>query len=549
MAPAVAAFVLAGLLAACAGGSSSSGSNGTDGSDDGDGSTQATAAPVILEPVVEPVRPGSFGQVIPEPTSVTRGQGQFLLRPETTVVMDAGAEADGAVAVLQRTVGESLDLELAVQRDDVPPDPAVPTITFTSVGADVDLGREGYELTISDEDIRILARGRAGFGWAVQTIRQLLPAETFGPTGQDGTYALPVGTVRDVPRYAWRGAMLDVTRHFYGVDDVKAFIDEIATYKLNRLHLHLSDDQGWRIEILSHPELAVIGGRTQVGGGEGGFFTQDQYRELVAYAAELGIVVVPEIDLPGHTNAALNADPQLNCDGIAPDPYTGTQVGFSSLCIDLDYTYEWLDDVIGELAELTPGDWIHIGGDESHSTAHADYVHFVEKATAIVADHGKIPMGWEEIGQADLELPAVIQHWSNADTARAGSAQGADVVLSPAPVLYFDMKYRADGPVGNKWAGYTDTRDVYDWDPAAALSGVDGYQVIGLEAPLWTELVTTLDEVQLMTLPRIPAMAEVAWNPGEGRTWDEFAARLATHAPRWDALEWTWTRDTGIPWP
>ena len=545
-------FVLAGFLAACSGGSSSdgaTGSDGTNGTTADDGTTQGTAAPVDLRPPAEPVRPGAFGQVIPQPTSATAGQGQFLLRAETTVVMEAGADAAAAAAVLKRTVGDPLDLELPVQGDDVPLDPKVPTITFTSIGADADLGREGYQLTIAADGVRIVAGGRAGFGWAVQTIRQLLPPETFGPNGLDGTYALPAGTVRDVPRYAWRGAMLDVTRHFYGVDDVKAYIDEIATYKLNRLHLHLSDDQGWRIEIRSHPALAEVGGRTQVGGGAGGFYTQDQYRDLVAYAAELGIVVVPEIDLPGHTNAALNADPELNCDGVAPKPYTGTQVGFSSLCIGLDYTYEWLDDVIGELAEMTPGDWIHIGGDESQATPHADYVRFVERATAIVADHGKTPVGWEEIGQADLTLPVVTQHWQNADTARAGTTQGADVVLSPAPVLYFDMKYRADGPVGNKWAGYTDTHEVYDWNPATALSGVDPAQVLGMEAPLWTELVTTRSEIQLMTLPRIPAMAEVAWSAPKGRTWDEFATRLATHAPRWDAIGWTWTRDTDIPWP
>lgn len=546
--PTVVAFVLAGLLAACSGSTPSDGATGTNGSS-GDDTTQGTAAPVELQPVAEPVRPGAFGQVIPQPTTVTPGPGQFLLRAETTVVLEAGADAAGAVALLQRTVGAPLDLDLVVQGDEVPLDPAVPTITFTSVEAEADLGREGYELTITDGDVRIVARGRAGFGWAVQTLRQLLPAETFRPSGQDGTYALPGGIVRDVPRYAWRGAMLDVTRHFYGVDDVKTFLDEVATYKLNRLHLHLSDDQGWRIEIRSHPELAEVGGRTQVGGGPGGHYTQDQYRDLVAYAADLGIVIVPEIDLPGHTNAALNADPKLNCDGVAPDPYTGTQVGFSSLCIGLDYTYEWLDDVIGELAELTPGDWIHIGGDESHATPHADYVAFIERVTAIVADHGKVPMGWEEIGQAALPDAAVTQYWQNAETAQIGTAQGADVVLSPAPVLYFDMKYRADGPVGNKWAGYTDTREVYDWDPAAALPDVDPAQVLGVEAPLWTELVTTLDDVQLMTLPRLPAMAEVAWSAPDGRRWDEFAARLATHAPRWDVLEWTWTRDDDIPWP
>lgn len=494
------------------------------------------------------MRAGTFDEVIPKPRNVTATRGEFLLRPETTVVLEAGADATDAVAVLQQTVGSSLGIELPVQPDDVPLDPVVPTITFTSVDVDPAFGREGYELVITEDDVLVRSRSRAGFGWAVQTIRQLLPVDTLGTDAEPGTAALPAGTLQDMPRYEWRGAMLDVTRHFFAVDDVKAFIDQLATYKLNRLHLHLSDDQGWRIEIESHPELTEKGGQTEVGGGEGGFYTKDQYREIVAHAAQRGVVVVPEIDVPGHTNAALNAIPELNCDGVAPEPYTRTQVGFSSLCIDLEFTYEWFDDVIAEIAALTPGEWIHIGGDESHSTDPDEYVRFVERAAAIIDSHGKAPIGWEEIGRAVLPRSAVVQHWSNPETATVGAEQGAQVILSPAPVLYFDMKYGPASTLGNSWAGTTDTAEVYGWSPAGALPDVNPTQILGVEAPLWTELITDLSEVQQMTLPRIPALSEVAWTAPDNQGWTDFATRVAAHAPRWDALGWSWTPDPAIAW-
>ena len=206
----------------------------------------------------------------------------------------------------------------------------------------------------------------------------------------------------DAPRYEWRSVMLDVARHFFGVDDVKRFVDVIARYGFNRLHLHLTDDQGWRIEIKSWPRLAEVGGSTAVGGGSGGWYTQDEYAELVAFAAAHGIVVVPEIDLPGHVNAALVAYPELAPADYSPEPYTGTDVGFSSLDVRNEWTYELVEDVVREVAALTPGPFFHIGGDEAAATAPANYVDFVERTAAIVRRHGKRMVGWEEIARARL---------------------------------------------------------------------------------------------------------------------------------------------------
>src|SRR5699024_10515749 len=220
-----------------------------------------------------------------------------------------------------------------------------------------------------------------------------------------------------------------------------------SLYKINRLHLHLSDDQGWRIEITSRPELTDIGSKNEVGGGPGGFLTQNDYAELVRYAAARGVTIVPEIDTPGHTNAALVSDPKLNCNGPTPEPYTGTQVGFSTLCIESDDVYEWFDDVIRELADLTAGDWIHLGGDESHSTTDEDYRTFVSRALDIVRSHDKTPIGWDEIGAVDPGGDAVVQHWSQTtDTTLAAAEAGAGVILSPSARTYLDMHHVAGGP-------------------------------------------------------------------------------------------------------
>lgn len=241
--------------------------------------------------------------------------------------------------------------------------------------------------------------------------------------------------------------MLDVSRHFFPVQTVKRCLDLMAYYKMNHLHLHLTDDQGWRIAINAWPNLAAYGGRTEVGGGPGGYYTQAEYADLVAYTQSRYITLVPEIDLPGHTNAALASYAQLNCDEAAPSLYTGTEVGFSSLCIDKDLTYTFVDDVIGELAALTPGPYLHIGGDEASATPKADYIRFIERAQAIVQAHGKFVVGWDEIAQADLLPTSAIQIWHE-DQAAALAQRGLKVILSPAQRAYLDMKYDADTPSG-----------------------------------------------------------------------------------------------------
>lgn len=360
--------------------------------------------------------------------------------------------------------------------------------------------------------------------------------------------------IEDRPRFAWRGVLLDVARHFFSVTDVKRFIDLATGYKINTLHLHLTDDQGWRIAIDSWPRLAEYGGGSEVGGGPGGFYTQAEYAEIVAYAAERYITVVPEIDVPGHVNAALASYPALTADGTAPERYTGIKVGFSSLVAGKEITYRFLDDVVREIAALTPGPYLHLGGDEAHSTQRADYQAFMERAGRIVAVHGKTLVGWQEIAVAPLPPGSVAQYWRPAhgsqtetEAARAALRQGAKLVMSPAPHTYLDLKYTHETRLGLDWAGTMEVRKAYDWDPATYLDGVSEPDILGVEAALWTETLTSWSDLAYMALPRLPGIAEVAWSSGV-RQWPEYAGRLARQAPRWTAAGLPFYASPQVDW-
>jgi hexosaminidase len=346
--------------------------------------------------------------------------------------------------------------------------------------------------------------------------------------------------------------MLDVARHFFTVAQVQRYLDQIALYKINVLHLHLSDDQGWRIAVNSWPNLAVYGGGTQVGGGPGGYYTQADYTAIVNYAADRYITIIPEIDMPGHTNAALASYAQLNCNGVAPARYTGTQVGFSSLCVPLELTYTFIDQVIGEIAALTPGPYVHIGGDEASSTTAAEYSSFINRAQQIVAAHGKTVVGWHDVANATPLPSTVAQFWgtttSNAALA-AAVANGTKVVMSPANKTYLDMKYRNNTRLGQKWAGLIDVDTAYDWNPGAYLTGGGETAVLGVEAPLWTETIVTTADVEYMAFPRLPAIAELGWSPWNTHNLTAFKQRLGAQGPRWRVMGINYYHSTQVTWP
>jgi hexosaminidase len=487
--------------------------------------------------------------IIPKPVSVISTGGYFKIKSGTDIYVSGNStELSQIGQFLADRLKQSTGYDIEVKASDKIPGSG--NIYLKLLGGNINskLGDEGYELTITKKLIILSANKPAGLFMGIQTIRQLLPAKIEMASVQKGPWQISTGTITDYPTYAYRGTMLDVSRHFFGVEDVKRVIDFLACYKMNALHLHLSDDQGWRIEIKSWPELTKHGGSTQVGGGKGGFFTQEQYVSLVQYAKERYITIVPEIDMPGHTNAALASYAELNCNGKATELYTGTKVGFSSLCTTLDVTYKFIDDVVRELAAITPGPYIHIGGDESHSTKREDYIPFINKVQDIVLAHGKQVLGWDDIAIASLKPNVVAQHWSNVKNANLAVGQGAKILMSPAIKAYLDMQYDKTTKLGLHWAAYIEVDSAYNWDPATLIPGVGKENVFGIEAALWTETITNMDEMEYMVFPRLPGYAEIGWTPSSSRSWNEYKVRLGKQGERFKAMGIDYYPSTRVPW-
>ncbi|MGQ1888990.1 beta-N-acetylhexosaminidase [Thermophagus sp. OGC60D27] len=484
--------------------------------------------------------------IIPRPMKVVANHGTFVLKDGATVYYDSGNNelkktAEYLSGFLKTATGFEVGVEPTTQS------PSRGNIFLTGNDSLKESG--SYKLEITERLVKISSGHGEGVFYGIQTLRQLFPAD-IEKTGDETheKWFLPTGTIVDWPEYEYRGAMLDVARHFFGVETVKRFIDYLAMYKMNVLHLHLSDDQGWRIEIESWPNLAKHGGSTEVGGGPGGFFTKEEYREIVAYASERYITVVPEIDMPGHTNAALSSYPELNCDGKAPELYTGTKVGFSTLCTNKEVVYKFVDDVVGEIAEMTPGPWFHIGGDESHSTAHDDYVRFINRARKIVKSHGKKVIGWDEIAHAAIDGNDVVQFWAKEKNAQLGVTKGAKVIMSPSKHAYMDIKYDSTTVLGLTWAGLTEVDDAYNWDPATLVEGIGKKDIMGVEAPLWSETVEDLKDIEYMVFPRLPGYAEIGWTASEQRSWDEYKVRLGKEKNRFEALGINYYPSPLVPW-
>jgi hexosaminidase len=492
-------------------------------------------------------RPITINDLVPVPTHVESVPGVSFEITETTGIRVPAARPDVASVgeyladLLRTSTGYPLPVASDAGAISLRLDPA----------ATPPFGEEGYGLEVTADGVVIEAGTAAGLFHGVQTVRQLLPATVESSSPQAGPWTVPGVRLRDEPRFAYRGFMLDVGRHFFGVADVKRLIDLAAIYKVNYLHLHLTDDQGWRIAIDSWPDLTKIGAGTEVGGGPGGFYTKAEYADIVDYAAKRYITVVPEIDLPGHTNAALASYPELNCNGTAPDRYTGIEVGFSSLCVDSDVTYRFLDDVFGELAAITPGPYLHIGGDEAKTLGPVDYARIVERAQEIVARHGKTVIGWHEVAGARLLDSTIAQFWGTSPDAPelvTAAKGGAKVIMSPANRAYLDIKYDEATRLGLHWPGYVEVDDAYDWDPTTYVPDLPPDAVIGVEGALWTETVTGMDAIEFLAFPRLAAIAEIGWSPADTHDWSAFRERLGAQGPRWTRLGIDFYRSPRVPW-
>ncbi|SDK96815.1 beta-N-acetylhexosaminidase [Streptomyces indicus] len=493
-----------------------------------------------------------LGQVVPAPAEVDAGGSPYEITARTAIrVPDDSREVRRIGEQLARILRPSTGYRLPVTDDR-----GRGGIRLDLARGAKDLGAEGYRLASGPRGVTITAHQPAGLFRGVQTLRQQLPPRIEADSAQKGPWQVAGGRIEDRPRFAYRGAMLDVSRHFFTVDQVKRYIDQMALYKVNKLHLHLSDDQGWRIAIDSWPRLAEYGGSTQVGGGPGGYYTKEQYKEIVRYAGERYLEVIPEIDMPGHTNAALASYAELNCDGVAPPLYTGIEVGFSSLCVPKKVTYDFVDDVIREIAALTPGRYIHIGGDEAHSTSHEDYVTFMDRVQPVVAKYGKTVMGWHQLTGANPAKGAVAQYWgydrtgqAERDQVVAAAKRGTQLVLSPADRAYVDHKYTKDTKLGLAWAGFVEVDRSYDWDPGAYLTGAPESSILGVEAPMWTETLSTSEHLEYMAFPRLPGIAELGWSPASTHDWDTYKVRIAAQGARWEALGMDYYKSPKVPWP
>ncbi|MBB2975667.1 hexosaminidase [Microbacterium endophyticum] len=490
--------------------------------------------------------------VVPAPAMMHAGDGTFLLGAGVVVGGEAAASALCTELLAQRT-GLSLEAGANAQ------------ISCTLID---DGEPESYRLRVTPEGARLEAPDAAGLFYGVHTLAQLVARH-------DGEWILPAVEITDAPRFEYRGVMLDVARHFHGVDTVKGYIDRASALKFNVLHLHLTDDQGWRLELSSRPELTGSGSGTSVGDKPGGYFSAGDYRDIVAYAAAHHMTVVPEFDVPGHTHAVGLGYPELAAPPAASEavddavaefgggmptpgvPYIGLAVGFSSLIIDSAATDEFLADVFGELATMTPGPYLHVGGDEALGTPPADFAAFMARVTTLVAQLGKTPIAWHEAGAAPGIAPSTVgQYWGfvtptadSAEKARAFVTHGSRLILSPADAVYLDMKENDSDRLGLTWAnGPTSLERSYRWEPTSIIDGIGEDAILGVEAPLWTETIVNAADIDAAAFPRIASAAEAAWSQPEQRDWESFVVRVGRLGPLWTRAGIAFTPLPAVQW-
>ena len=468
--------------------------------------------------------------IIPKPTTIIATNSAFGLDHNTVIYTAQASNGFKEVGdFLSESIREKTNLDISVNDTSLE---TVDRIIYLNQSDSIDIEtNESYQLYISKDSIIINAKTAEGAFRGVQTLRQIIPEKSNDTITTHKMWLVPTGKIIDSPNFEYRGAMLDVARHFFTVADVKKYIDLLTYYKINKLHLHLSDDQGWRIEIKSWPLLTEVSGKTEVGGGEGGFYTQEEYKDIVAYASKNYITIIPEIDMPGHTNAASVAYPILNGNGKTLKPYIGTRVGFSTFDTNKDTVYAFIDDVVREISELSPGPYFHIGGDESHVTKKNDYIYFVNRVEKIVQKYGKQMIGWDEITQANVGSTTIAQHWSTAANAIEGAKKGSKIILSPAKKAYLDMQYDSLSKHGLHWAAYIPVDSAYIWTPEKHIKGLSRENILGIEAPLWSETITNMAELEYLAFPRIIGYAELGWTKEGNRNWDDFKVRLANQTP------------------
>jgi len=503
--------------------------------------------------------------LIPLPQKITYGEGTFEMRPDTRIVVDKASRETGEYLAerLRRSTGYPFKVQVVA--DASPEKSALGAIFLTTRDASATLGVEGYQLHAGKDSVTIHAPNQAGMFYGAQTLLQLLPLEICaGKPVQGVVWQVPAVEIEDQPRFQWRGLMLDVARHFFNKAQVEQLLDEMAMHKLNRFHWHLVDDQGWRIEIKKYPRLTQVGAwRDGIGfgldpkasiaygldGRYGGFYTQKDIREIVAYAAARHITVVPEIEMPGHSAAALASYPQYSCDGGPYKTDVGSRMG--EYCAGNDETFEFLNNVLAEVMTLFPGKYIHIGGDEVGKANWANcpkcqarmakeglkdtrelQSYFIRRIESFINARGRSLVGWSEIREGGLAKNATVMDWIGG--AVEAASDGHDVVMSPTTYCYLDH-YQSTNQSGEPRAigDYLPLSRVYSFEPIPEkLQPADQSHILGAQGNLWTEYVPSFKHAQYMIFPRMCAMAEVTWSPAAARDWTGFTQRLAVHEKR-----------------
>jgi hexosaminidase len=525
----------------------------------------------------------SESAIIPLPTIIELHEGAFALHTApgapgqdagaTIIAVDPAAAETGRFLAneLRRATGGEFPVAPTTGKK-----PARGQIRLTLKGADAGLGDEGYTLSTGPEGVVIRARGQAGLFYGAQSLLQLVP-----PDARGSAVEIPGVDIRDQPRFKWRGLMLDVSRHFFSKAEVEQLLDAMARYKLNRFHWHLVDDQGWRIEIKKYPRLTETGAwRQSIGfgldaksstaygadGRYGGYYTQDDIREVVAYARKRHIMIIPEIEMPGHSSAALMVHPELSCTG---GPFTTDLPGgvFNGIyCVGNDASYAFVQDVLAEVFDLFPGPYIHIGGDEVPTNNWRNCPkcqtrmkeegltkeielesYFIRRVEKFVNAHHRNLIGWSEIREGGLAENAAIMDWVGGATEAATA--GHDVVMCPLADCYFDhYQSRNHATEPRSIGGYLPLSQVYAFEPVPAdLDSRYQSHILGAQANVWTEYMPSLKHVEYMVFPRLCALSEVVWSPRQSRNWQDFSRRLQFHYVRLERLGITYRRDTGSP--
>lgn len=504
--------------------------------------------------------------VVPAPVGVTPAEGVFRLSASTRVIVRS---ADGRMSfvtdALNGLLGPVFGKGLVCLPSAPVQDGAMNFIETDSIPSD------GYSLTITPDRIEVRSGGPEGAFYAVQTLRQLMPAAAFG-TDRVKAVELPAVVIADRPGMGYRGMMLDVARHFFTVEEVKRTLDLLAMHKMNVFHWHLTDDQGWRIEIAKYPELTRIGSvrsRTLIGkdpGGEydetcrydetphGGFYTQAEIRDVVEYAARRFITVIPEIEFPGHAVAALASYPWLGCTGEQYEVRQTWDIDDRVFCVGRDSTFRFIEDVLEEVVALFPSTYIHIGGDECptkmwercprcRARMHAEGLtrprqlqgYATARIERFLNAHGRKLIGWDEILDGGVSRTAVVMSWRGTEGGIRAARQGNEVVMAPTTHCYLDYYQTADTagePLA--WGGYLPLAKVYALNPYEGLDSVQRASVLGVQANLWTEYIPDFAQAQYMLLPRLGALAEVGWSP-DRKDYAEFLPRLKRLTRFYDA--------------